>query len=133
MKIGDDAESRPATKVFSCEGCIDDDDTKNLNVRTGSSGLGPDPVLFLGQPVVVHTGGFDDETWADDIGTVNMHHPKVTHDYSMPSRGGDGSYRLNYSISPGPAVGRAAPRGRALHSPRPTRSGRGRCASSRRP
>jgi hypothetical protein len=124
MKVGDDAEppgddgdwrfffnttnrDREWTKVFSCSGCIDDDETKRLNVRTGSSGLGPDPVLFPGQPVVVHTGGFDDEVWGDDIGTVHQHHQQRSADYSTASRGGDGSYRLRYSIRPGPAVGRA--------------------------
>jgi hypothetical protein len=130
MRVGDDAEpagddgdwrfffnttnrDREWTRVFSCDGCVDDDETRNLNVRTGSSGLGPDPVLFPGQPVVVRTGGFDDEVFGDDIGTVNMHHQQVSRDYDTPSRGGDGSYRLRYSIRPGPAVGRPGLTGEA--------------------
>lgn len=124
MKIIDDAEpafddgdwrfffntnnrDREWTRVFSCDGCIDDGDTRNLNVETGGPGLGPDPVLFPGQRIIVHTGGFDDETFGDDIGTVFLREAQRAGDFTAYSQGGDGVYHLNVGIREGPPVGRA--------------------------
>jgi hypothetical protein len=124
MKIIDDAEpafddgdwrfffntnnrDREWTKVFSCDGCVDDGDTRNLNVETGGTGLGADPVLFPGQRIMVHTGGFDDETFGDDIGTVFLREAQRAGDFTAYSQGGDGSYHLNVGIREGPPVGRA--------------------------
>jgi hypothetical protein len=115
------------TPLFSCGGCIDDDTTYKLttspggpNVRTGASGggngsrpnrsrnLGPDLVLFPDQEVRVHTTGYDDEVLGDDIGTVLDYDPQVAKDdYSTPSSGDEGSYRLNYKIGPVGSVGQA--------------------------
>jgi hypothetical protein len=110
---------REWTKVFSCDGCVDDGDDRTLNVQTGivgSRSLGADLVLFPGQRIAVHTGGFDDETFGDDIGTVFDRQPQLAASYSTNSAGGDGSYRLDYAISAGPPVGAATltPEGSAL-------------------
>jgi hypothetical protein len=131
LRVGDDAEpagddgdwrfffntnnrDREWTKVFSCDGCIDDDDTRTLNVQTGGSGLGADPVLFPGQKIFVHTGGFDDETFGDDIGTVFDRRNQATGTFASPSQGGDGSYTLDYRIQAGPTVGTATLTSEAL-------------------
>ena len=133
IDVGDDAEpagddgdwrfffntnnrDREWTRVFSCDGCIDDDSTRQLNVQTGTTGLGADPVLFPGQRLFVHTGGFDDETYGDDIGTVFDRAPQVAAHYRTASQGSDGSYTLDYDIRPGPPVGSATltPAGAAL-------------------
>jgi hypothetical protein len=70
------------TELFSCDGCVDDDTTYQLGVSTGIGGggngsspskarrLGPDPVVFPGQNVLVHTTGYDDEVLGDEVGTV---------------------------------------------------------------
>jgi hypothetical protein len=135
IRVGDDAEpafddgdwrfffktnnrDREWTKVFDCNECVDDDTTKALNVQTGGTGLGADPVLFPGQTIFVHTGGFDDETFGDDIGTVFDRRSQASGDFASPSQGGDGSYTLDYKIRPGPVVGNATltPEARALNS-----------------
>ena len=110
---------REWTTLFSCEGCVDDGDDRTLNFSTGilgGSSLGPDPVLFPGQPILLHTGGFDDEVYGDDIGTVFDRLPQQSAVRSTDSQGGDGAYRLNYDISPGPPVapGSLTPEGQAL-------------------
>jgi hypothetical protein len=110
---------REWTTVFDCDGCVDDGDDRTLNFSTGivgSRSLGSDLVLFPGQRVAVHTGGFDDETFGDDIGTVFDRQPQQAASYSTDSAGGDGAYRLDYTISAGPAVGAAqlTPEGTAL-------------------
>ena len=110
---------REWTTVFDCDGCIDDDDDRTLNFSTGVLGtrsLGSDLVLFPGQRVAVHTGGFDDEVFGDDIGTVFDRRPQQAASYSTDSAGGDGAYRLEYTISDGPTVGGAqlTPEGSAL-------------------
>jgi hypothetical protein len=110
---------REWTTVIDCDGCIDDDDDRTLNFSTGPPGvrsLGSDLVLFPGQRVAVHTGGFDDETFGDDIGTVFDRRPQQAASYSTDSAGGDGAYRLDYAISAGPAVGapQLTPEGNAL-------------------
>ncbi|HVE68212.1 MAG TPA: hypothetical protein VNB64_06495 [Solirubrobacteraceae bacterium] len=126
MKVFDDAEpfgddgdwrmyfntnnrDREWTQIISndCEGCIDDDETHTFNLRTGTSQLGPNPVLFPGQRIFVHTTGFDEETWGDDIGTVFLREAQRAGDFTAYSHGGDGSYHLNVGIRQGPAVGRA--------------------------
>jgi len=107
---------REWTKVFDCDFCIDDGDRKKLNTETGSSpgsssGLGPDLVLFPGQFILVHTGGFDDEVDGDDIGTVydriSQSSPDGAGNYTGFSNGGTGVYRLNYGIGGGASIARA--------------------------
>lgn len=126
MKVIDDAEpfgddgdwrmffntnnrDREWTQIINndCEGCVDDDETHTFNLRTGTSQLGPDPVLFPGQRIFVHTSGFDEETWGDDIGTVFLREAQRAGDFTAYSHGGDGAYHLNVGIRQGPAVGRA--------------------------
>jgi len=133
IDVGDDAEppgddgdwrfffntnnrDREWTRVFSCDGCIDDDETRNLNVQTGSTGLGPNLVLFPDQKIFVHTGGFDDEAYGDDIGRVFDRRPQVADNYRMASQGDEGSYTLDYDVRAGPPVGSATltPQGSAL-------------------
>jgi hypothetical protein len=74
--------------------------------------MGPDPVVFPGQPIVVHTTGYDDEVLGDDIGTVSEAHPQMSQSYDTPGS----HYRLRYSISPVGSVGPAnlTPEGNAL-------------------
>jgi hypothetical protein len=115
------------TPLFSCDGCIDDQEKYPLttrpggpNVSTGKAGggngsrpnrsrnLGPDPVLFRDQEILVHTVGYDDEVLGDNIGTVQQFQPQSRQDYSTPSSVDDGSYTLKYTISPVGSVGRAA-------------------------
>jgi hypothetical protein len=107
------------TELFSCDGCVDDDTTYILNVSTGQSGggngsnpqkarnLGPDPVVFPNQNILVHTTGYDDEVVGDDVGTVLDRNPQMGGDFSTNGEGGDGSYRINYSVRPLGSVGRA--------------------------
>jgi hypothetical protein len=106
------------TELFSCDGCVDDDETYILNTGTGrqggdgsrptrARGLGPDPVLFPGQNIMVHTTGYDDEVVGDDIGTVLDRNPQTGGSFTRRSQGGDGNYRLDYRISPLGSVGRA--------------------------
>lgn len=119
---------REWTKFIDCDGCIDDDDDRTINLQTGGSGLGADPVVFPGQRIFVHTSGFDDETFGDDIGTVFVRETQRAGDFSALSVGGDGEYRLNYSLREGPAIGPAAltPEARALIDAYTVR-GRGDC------
>jgi hypothetical protein len=107
------------TELFSCDGCVDDDTTYTLNVSTGQSSggdgsnpqkarsLGPDPVVFPGQDILIHTTGYDDELVGDDAGTVIDRNPQRGGDYSTKSTGSDGSYKLNYSVGPVGSVGPA--------------------------
>lgn len=106
MYFNTNNRDREWTQVIpdSCEGCVDDDTDYRLNFQTGTAGLGADPVLFPGQRILVHTGGFDEEAFADDIGTVNDYRLQSTRTYSTDSQGDEGSYRLDYAIRPGPAV-----------------------------
>jgi hypothetical protein len=107
------------TELYSCDGCVDDDTTYQLNATTGVAGggngskpskarnMGPDPVVFPGQSILVHTMGYDDEVVGDPAGSVVDHRPQLSDDYSTNSANGDGSYKLNYSIRPVGTVGRA--------------------------
>ena len=126
MKVIDDAEpfgddgdwrmffntnnrDREWTQIIDndCEGCVDDDETHTFNLRTGTTQLGPDPVLFPGQRIFVHTSGFDEETWGDDIGTVFLREAQRAGDFTAYSHGGDGAYHLRVGIREGSPVGRA--------------------------
>jgi hypothetical protein len=99
---------REWTKIFDCDGCVDEGDTKTLNLQTGGSGLGPDPVLFPGQSIFVHTTGFDDEVAGDDTGTVFLRMPqRNATNVTAFSQGGDGIYHLRFSISESTPVGGA--------------------------
>jgi hypothetical protein len=102
------------TQLFSCDGCIEEKTYYMDNVRTGWSGgtgknprgprgLGPDPVVFPGQPILVHTTGYDDEVLGDDIGTVTEANPQETQSYVKTSS----HYRLSYLLSPLGSVGQA--------------------------
>jgi hypothetical protein len=97
---------REWTRVFKCDGCVDEGDVKNLNMDTGGSGLGPDPVLFPGESIFIHTTGYDDEVDGDDIGTVFLRMPQrnTGSDVTAYSQGGAGIYHLNFSIRQGAAV-----------------------------
>jgi hypothetical protein len=106
------------TELFSCDGCVDDDTTYTLNVGTGQSGggngsnpqrarsLGPDPVVFPGQSILIHTSGYDEEVVADNAGSVVDRNPQAGGDFSTKSD--NGNYTLNYTIRPLGSVGRAA-------------------------
>jgi hypothetical protein len=95
------------SKIIDCDGCVDDGDTRALNLRTGTPALGPHPVLFPGQPIFVHTVGYDDEVAADDLGTVFDRAPQLRGNYSTIA-GGAATYRLNYEVRPAGSVGPAA-------------------------
>ena len=107
------------TELFSCEGCVDDDSTYSLGISgTGHTagagtkpgrarGLGPDPVVFPGQDILVHSTGYDDEILGDDVGTVQEWVPQLSGDYDSASSVNGGSYRLRYSIRPVGSVGAA--------------------------
>jgi hypothetical protein len=107
------------TELFSCDGCVDDDTTYQLGVSTGIGGggngsspskarsLGPDPVVFPGQNVLVHTTGYDDEVLGDDVGTVYDTDAQASRSFDSASSSGDGSYPLVYSLRPVGSVGRA--------------------------
>jgi hypothetical protein len=96
---------REWTKVFDCDDCVDEGDVKRLNLATGGAQLGPDPVLFPGQNILVHTTGFDDEAFGDDIGTVFLRMgQRAASGVKAFSLGGDGIYHLNFSIDNGPPV-----------------------------
>jgi hypothetical protein len=99
---------REWTKILDCDECVDEGDTKTLNLQTGGSGLGPDPVLFPGQTIFVHTSGFDDEVAGDDTGSVflRMGQRNASHVTAF-SQGGDGIYHLNFSIRESTPVGGA--------------------------
>ena len=99
---------REWTRIFKCDGCVDEGDVKALNLETGGPGLGADPVLFPGQTIFIHTTGFDDEVAGDDIGTVFLRMPQrnLTNVTGFSS-GGDGIYHLNFSIREGTPVGAA--------------------------
>jgi hypothetical protein len=103
------------TELFSCS-CIDEK-TYTLNVSTGRFGgagthptrsrnLGPDPVVFPGQPILVHATGYDDEVKGDNVGTVSVARPQESLPYDDP--GDTPHYRLRYSISPVGSVGPAS-------------------------
>jgi hypothetical protein len=107
------------TQVFSCDGCIDSNTTYPLSARTGVAGgdgsgpshprgLGPDPIVFPGQPILVHTGGYDeDAAWGDALGAVLKGMPQVGGQFSVPSENADGNYLLNYTLRPVGPVGGA--------------------------
>jgi hypothetical protein len=102
------------TELFSCDGCIEEK-TYTLNVSTGRFGgtggnptrsrnLGPDPIVFPGQPILVHATGYDDEVLGDDVGSVTEARPQQSLPYDDPAS----HYRLRYSISPVGSVGPAS-------------------------
>src|SRR3954447_7378178 len=107
------------TEMFNCDGCVDDDSTYSLGISaTGhtagsgskpgrSRGLGPDPVVFPGQDILVHSTGYDDEILGDDVGTVQEWVPQLSGDYDSASSVNGGSYRLRYSIRPVGSLGQA--------------------------
>lgn len=107
------------TNVFSCDGCIESHKTYQLGARTGGGGgdgsgpgqaraLGPDPVVFPGQPIIVHTSGYDEDALVGDpLDTVLRGMPQARGHFSEPGQGGDGTYVLNYSLDPQGSVGPA--------------------------
>jgi hypothetical protein len=99
---------REWTRIFKCDGCVDEGDTKTLNLETGGAGLGPDPVLFPGQTIFVHTTGFDDEVAGDDTGSVFLRMgQRNASGVKAFSQGGEGIYHLNFSIRESTPVGGA--------------------------
>ena len=101
-----------------CNGCIEAGDTVRFPFDGGERGELPDPVLFPGQPIFVHTNGFDDEVQTDDIGTVFLRMDQRAGSYKGYSQGGDGIYHLNFDIREGTPVSRATltPQAQALLS-----------------
>jgi hypothetical protein len=113
------------TRLFSCGGCIDDQTNYPLTTRPGgpyvstgqrggdgthprkSRGLGPDPVVFPGQPILVHTSGYDDEIRGDDIGVVQKAIPQPGGEFNVASDIKDGSYLLKFAVNLVGSVGRA--------------------------
>lgn len=97
------------SKIIDCDGCVDDDERRKLNLNTGPGGkLGPDPVVFPGQPIFVHTVGYDDEVAGDDLGSVFDRLPQKLGSYSTLATNGEAAYRLQYRIRPAEAFPRPA-------------------------
>ena len=72
-----------------------------------SRGLGPDPVVFPGQPILVRTSGYDDEIKGDDIGDFQMAIPQPGGEFNKASEIKDGSYVLKFAVNLVGSVGRA--------------------------
>lgn len=123
------------TKLYDCGGCIHGTETFGNAVQTGA-GLGPDPIVFSGQDILVHTAGFDEDGIASDTGVGSVvrlisqaEAERVCRNsdcaYSTSSTGGDARYTLRYEVRPSTAVGGATltPEGRSLYDAYLIRSG----------
>src|ERR687888_462819 len=69
----------------------------------GPRGLGPDVVVFPGQPIFVHTTAYDDEALGDDVGTVTSAAPQEQNSYIQRTS----HYTLTWLVSPVGSVGPA--------------------------
>lgn len=107
---------REWTQIMNCNGCVDDDETIELDLSTGRQ-LGDDPIVFPDQDIMVHTTGYDDEVSGDSTGEVINPVPQELAQarcrrnrcrHSADSLGGGGAYELNYTLRRGPSLGRAA-------------------------
>jgi hypothetical protein len=103
------------TRVINCNQCVHGARQFQSGVATGSL-LGPDPLVFPDQSILVHTTGFDDDTFSDDdTGSVNKLISQRAASAACRDKGchwlfrSDGSqYDLSVDIRPGAPVGSAS-------------------------
>jgi len=108
------------SRLFDCDGCAHGVETFNPPWSTGASDsfffrslgstdpshrLGPDLLLYAGQPIWVHASGFEQDCiFHDDTGRVTTTLFALAQDANLRSYGEDGQYTLRLRIREGPAV-----------------------------